>query len=78
MNSGRTLRLRHPHVMLEVEEWTDFLKIVSKAFAECSRDQRGAELIKGVSVSIDYKGKSYFTRVWYDFDVKGLRYVSLN
>lgn len=78
LNSGKTLLLHHPFVMLEVEEWEEFLRIVSKAFAECSRDQRGAELVKGISVSIEYKGKTYYTRVWYDFQVKGLRYVSLD
>lgn len=78
LNSGKTLRLRHPFVMLEVEEWTEFLNIVWKAFAECSRDQRGAELVKGIAVSIDYKGKTYCTRVWFDVQVKGLRYVSLD
>lgn len=78
LSSGRSLRFRHPFVMLEVEEWVEFLKIVSKAFAECSRDHRGAELVKGISVSIEYKGNTYCTRVWYDMQAKGLRYVSLD
>ena len=47
LNSGRVLRISHPFVSFEVDAWTDFLRIVWTACAECSRDSRGQEIVKG-------------------------------
>lgn len=78
LNSGRVLRINHPFVHLEVDAWSDFLRLVSSACAECSRDSRGQEIVKRLPVSIEYHGKAFFTKVWFDPDLKGLRYVSLD
>lgn len=78
LNSGRVLRIKHPFVSLEVEEWHDFLVIVWKACAECSRDSRGQEIVKRIPVTINYNGKPWYTRIWFDPESKGLRYVSLD
>ena len=78
LNSGRVLRIHHPFVSLEVEEWHDFLVIVWKACAECSRDSRGQEIVKKIPVTINYNGKPWYTQIWFDPESKGLRYVSLD
>lgn len=77
LNAGKVLRRKYPFVSLEVPEWSEFLSIVWRACADCSRDSRGQEIVKGLPVSVFHGGKEYFTRVWYDVDAKGLRYVSL-
>lgn len=78
LNSGRVLRIKHPFVSFEVDTWTDFLHIVWSAVAECTKDSRGSEALMRLPVSINFNGKAYFTQVWFDPEVKGLRYVSLD
>ena len=78
LNSGFVLRVKHPFVSFDVERWEDFLHVVWRACAECSRDRRGQEIVKRLPVSIHYNGKVYGTQVWYDVEAKGLRYVSLS
>lgn len=76
--AGKTLRVSHPFVKFEVEEWSDFLHIVWRAAAECSRDSRGQEFEKKLPVTINYHGQAYFTKVWVDVPNNCLRYVSLD
>lgn len=78
LNSGRVLRISHPYVHLEVDAWAVFLRIVWSACAECSRDSRGQEIVKCLAVTINYNGKAFYTKIWFDPDTKGLRYVSLD
>lgn len=78
LNSGRVLSIKHPFVSFEVDSWTDFLHIVWKACADCSRDSRGQEIVKRLPISINFGGKAYYTQVWYDPETRGLRYVSLD
>lgn len=77
LNSGKVLRINNPFVSFEVVEWTDFLRIVWTACAECSRDSRGQEIVKRLPVSINFHGKMYCTEIWYSPEVKGLYYASL-
>lgn len=78
LNSGRVLRISHPFVHLEVDAWSDFLRIIWSACAECSRDSRGQEIVKRLPVTINFHGKAFYTKVWFDPETKGLRYVSLD
>lgn len=78
LNSGRVLRISHPFVSFEVDEWIDFLRIVWSACADCSRDSRGQEIVKRLPVSINFNGKAFYTQIWFDSETKGLRYVSLD
>ena len=78
LNSGRVLRMSHPFVYFEVDEWSDFLRIVWSAVAECTRDSRGSETLERIPVTINFHGKAFYTQVWFDPEVKGLRYVSLD
>ena len=75
--SGCSLTIYHPFVSIEVGDWDSFLHIVWRACADCSRDSRGQLIGKAMEVSVGYKDSLYHTRVWYDFDNGGLRYVSL-
>lgn len=78
LRSSAVLHIRHPFVSFEVDTWTDFLHLVWSACAECSRDSRGKEIVKRLSVAVNYHGKTYYTKVWFDPETKGLRYVSLD
>lgn len=78
LNAGHRLLIKHPFVIMEVETWVDFLHIVWKACAMCSRDSRGQEIEKRLPVTINQNGTAYYTKVWYDSESKGLRYVSLD
>lgn len=78
LNSGKVLRISHPFVLIEFEEWADFLRVVWSACAECSRDSRGQEIVKRLPVAINYHGKLFYTAVWFDPETKGLRYASLD
>lgn len=78
LNSGRVLRISHPFVSLEVDNWTDFLHIVWSACADCSRDSRGQEIVKRLPISINYNGHMYCTEIWYSPESKGLHYASLD
>ena len=77
LNAGFVLHVKHPFVYFAVERWEDFLRVVWRACADCSRDARGQEIVKRIPVSIHYNGKVFGTQVWYDVESKGLRYVSL-
>lgn len=76
--SGKVLRISNPFVSLEVDEWTDFLRIVWTACADCSRDSRGQEIVKRLPISINYNGNMYYTEIWYSPESKGLHYASLD
>lgn len=78
LNSGIILRISHPFVRLKVDTWAEFLRIIWCACAECSRDSRGQEIVKRLPVTINFNGKAFYTQVWFDPEVKGLRYVSLD
>lgn len=78
LNAGFVLHVKHPFVSFDVERWEDFLHVVWNACADCSRDSRGQEIVKPLPVSIHYHGKVFSTRVWFDVETKGLRYVSLD
>lgn len=78
LNAGHRLLIKHPFVVLKIENWTDFLHIVWKACAVCSRDSRGREIEKRLPITVNYNGSAYYTKVWYDSESGGLRYVSLN
>lgn len=78
LNAGKALLVSHPFVKFEVDEWSDFLRIVWKAAAECSRDSRGQEFEKKLPVTINYHGQAYFTTIWVDVQNKCLRYASLD
>lgn len=78
LNAGFKLNVKHPYVSFDVVRWEDFLRVVWRACADCSRDSRGQEIVKRLPVSIHYNGKVYGTQVWYDVESEGLRYVSLN
>ena len=78
LNAGKVLRVSHPFVAFEVDEWENFLNIVWKAAAECSRDSRGQEIEKKLPITINYHGQAYYTQVWVDVPNRCLRYVSLD
>lgn len=78
INSGIKVHIYYPWVYFEVDEWSDFLRLVWSACAECTRDSRGQEIEKRLPVTINFNGKPYYTKVWFDPEVKGLRYVSLD
>lgn len=78
LNSGRVLRISHPFVSFEVDTWTVFLRIAWTACAECSRDNRGQEIVKRLPLTLNYHGKKYCTEIWYSPESKGIHYVSLD
>lgn len=78
LNSGIVLHIKHPFVDIEVGTWTDFLRIVWTACAECSGDSRGQEIVKRLPISLNFHGKMYCTEIWYSPETKGLHYVSLD
>lgn len=78
LNSGRVLRISHPFVSFEVDYWNDFLKIVWSACAECTRDSRGQDTTKRLPISINFCGQAFYTEIWFDPKLKGVRYVSLH
>lgn len=78
LNSGKAVRMSHPFASFEVNTWSEFLGIVWNACAECSRDSRGQDIVMRLPVTINFHGKAYYTKVWFDPESKGLRYVSLD
>lgn len=78
LNSGFVLRVKHPFVSFDVEHWEDFLSVVWRACADCSRDSRGQAIVKRLPVAIRYNGKVFGTAVWYDSEIGGLRYAGLD
>lgn len=78
LNSGKVLRISAPSVYFEVAEWSEFLRIAWTACADCSRDSRGRDIVKQLPVYVNYNEKWYYTQVWFDSEVKGLRYVCLD
>jgi len=77
LNDHRILHTKGIIWSFEVEEWKEFLHIYWNACAECSRDKRGIDIEKPLHVGLIYKGKPFRTKVWYDRECKGLRYVCL-
>lgn len=76
--SHHTLSCSSPFVSFSVSDWTEFLNIVWRAYALCSRDSRGAFFGERMPVKITMPdGREFHTDVWYDKEAKGLRYVSL-
>lgn len=78
LNAGFILHMKHHFVSISVERWEDFLRVVWRACADCSRDSRGNAIEKRLPVTIHYNGNVYGTSVWYDSEARGLRYVSLD
>lgn len=76
--AGCKLYATNPFVRFRVAEWTDFLRIVWRAYCECSRDGRGALMSEKMPVNIIMEdGRVFNTKVWYDEDERCLKYVSL-
>lgn len=78
LNEQKMVLMSQCFVSLEVAEWTEFLSIVWKACAECSRDHRGQWIVERTPVAVHLKdGRTFSTDVWYDAEARCLRYVSL-
>lgn len=62
-----------------VDEWSTFLNIMCHAYAGCSRLSDSYSMTKVYNVSVQLEdGRIYSTRLWYDSEYNGLRYVSLH
>lgn len=76
--SHHPLGCNHPFVSFHVDDWSEFLRIVWRAYADCSRGERGAFLGERMGVKVTMPdGREFHTAVWYDYESEGLRYVSL-
>lgn len=76
--AGKTLHVLQPLVDFDVDDWHEFLSIVWRAYADCSRDSRGCGIKMRIPVAVRLEdGRMYHTEVWYDEYSKSLRYVSL-
>lgn len=61
--------------IINMPSWFDFLSLMWHVYADCSRDARGVALTSPLRVRLlDYKAE---TMVFYDAEVKGIRYKSL-
>lgn len=79
LDGGKTMTMSQCFVSFEVDVWSDYLKLVWKACAECTRDYRGQWCIERMPVTVTLKsGRIITVLVWYDVAAKGLRYVSLD
>lgn len=66
-------------ISFTVDEWSSFLNIMWHAFADCSRISDSSSMTKVYNVSVQLEdGRFYSTRLWYDSECNGLRYVSLH
>lgn len=78
LNEGKMMVMSQCFISLEVAVWSEFLKLVWKACAECTRDHRGQWCIERTPVSVTLSdGRKITVLVWYDVVSKGLRYVSI-
>ena len=78
LNRGKKLTMSHPFVNFEVDDWMEFMRMYWHICAEFSRDSRGCLLIERIPITIIMSdGRKFKTQVWYDWEAKGLRYVSL-
>ena len=76
---GKKLSLSHPFVEFEVEDWEEFMKMYWHICAEYSRDSRGSLLRERIPITVIMPdGRRFGTVVWYDSEIRGLRYVSVN
>lgn len=68
----------HPFVTFEVDDWSDFLRIVWHAYSDFSRNNelKWLENKLHVEVTLD-DGREFSTFVWLDKEYQGIRYVSL-
>lgn len=75
----KRLVVKKPFTSFDVDNWKDFCEICMKAYAECTRDSRGADVEKRIGVKITMpSGKVYTTSIWCDIAFNGMRYVSLD
>lgn len=78
LNKGVTILMFYCFVSFYVDDWAEFMNIVWKACAECTRDHRGQWCVERMPVNVHLEdGRTFSTYVWYDVRAKGLRYVSL-
>lgn len=76
--SGCKLYASNPFVRFRVNDWTEFLHIVWKAYCACSRDGRGSLMAQRMPVHVTLDdAREFETQVWYDEADRSLRYVSL-
>lgn len=79
LDAKKSVKMVQCLIKIEVQEWSEFLRFVWKAYAECSKDHRGKWCVKRTSVSVHLEdGRVFSTFIWYDVEAKGLRYVSLH
>lgn len=78
LNEKKMVLMSQCFISLDLQDWTEFMSIVWKACAECTRDHRGQWCVERTPVSVRLEdGRTFSTYIWYDIDVRGLRYVSL-
>lgn len=78
LNERKAVVMSQCFFSMEVQDWPEFMNIVWKACAECTRDHRGQWCVERTPVSVHLEdGRTFSTYIWYDVDAKGLRYVSL-
>lgn len=76
--SGRTLIRKQPYTSFDVDQWSEFCSIAFRAYAACSRDNRGVGIFRRIPVRVTMPdGREFHTTVWCDVEQKCLRYVSL-
>lgn len=79
LDCNLAVTLRWGCVSFIVDEWSSFLRIMWLAYADCSRFSDSYSMTKVYNVSVQLEnGRFYSTRLWYDSEYKGLRYVSLH
>lgn len=72
---GGTLRVDSPYVLLEVEDWVDWLRVVNSAFAALSRHSYPSVMRMKHPVHVVGINEMFF--VAFDEEWKGVRYGSL-
>lgn len=78
LENRKVVTLTHTWIEFEIGEWREFLNIVWKTCAACSRDSRGAWMVKRTSVKVTLNdGRQFDTKVWYNAENQGLYYESL-
>ena len=78
INEGKMVLMNQCFVSIEAIDWTEYMNIVWKACAECTRDHRGQWCVERTPVAVILDdGRTFSTYIWYDVDAKGMRYVSL-
>lgn len=72
---GGTLRVDSPYVLLEVEDWIDWLRVVNSAFAALSRHSFPDVMRMRHPVHVVGYNEVFF--VAFDKETKGVRYGSI-